>query len=175
MPRADAVVLGLGNSILRDDAVGLLVARRVTSVLRAGDGVDVLFNERGGMDVLDAISGYRRAVLVDAIKTGRVEAGTLLLLDPDRLPPTRRLSGLHDLDLPAALELAARLDMPRPEVIRILAVEILDDLEFGEECSEPVARAVEGAARAALALARGLPPPDDVPLFLVDQEEGSHV
>ena len=172
MAARDTVILGLGNSILRDDAVGLLVARRLQELLDGGvtGSFDVKFNERGGMDVLDAISGYRRAILLDAIKTGRVDAGTLLLLDPELLPPTRRLSGLHDLDLPATLDLADKLGIDRPDEIQILAVEILDDLEFGEECSEPVAAAIQPAAKVALALAQGLPLPEDVPIFFVDQE-----
>ncbi len=168
MSQASVVVLGLGNSILRDDAVGLLVADRVRDLLADDDSVDVVYNERGGMDVLDAITGYSRAVLIDAIKTGKVEPGSLLVLDPDRLPPTRRLSGLHDLDLPAALELAGTLGIERPAQIRILAVEIIDDLEFGEQCSGPVQRAIDPAARVVVALAKGLPEPDDVPLFFVE-------
>ena len=156
------ILVGLGNSILRDDAVGLLVARRVRELLSPGEELVVAENERGGMDVLDLVSGFDRAVLVDAIKTGQVPAGSLILLAPEDLPQTRRLGGLHDLDLPAALELADRLGLERPAQIRVLAVEIQEDLTFGEECTAAVAAAVEPAARVALSLALGRPMPEDI-------------
>jgi len=148
------VILGLGNSILRDDAVGLLVAQRASTLLDGGDGIDIVLNERGGMDVLDLVSGYDRAILVDAIKTGQVEPGALVLVPWDEIPPTRRLSGLHDLDLPSAMELADRLGMERPGELVVLGVEIEDDMEFDEHCTPRVEAAVDLAARAVLSMAR---------------------
>ncbi|MCD6497952.1 MAG: hydrogenase maturation protease [Deltaproteobacteria bacterium] len=108
----------------------------------------------GGMDVLDLVSGYDRAILVDAIKTGQMEPGSLVLVPWDEIPPTRRLSGLHDLDLPSAMELADRLGMERPRELVVLGVEIEDDMEFDEHCTPRVEAAVDLAARAVLSMAR---------------------
>jgi len=159
------VILGLGNSILRDDAVGLLVAQRAEVLLDGAAGIDVALNERGGMDVLDVIGGYDRAILVDAIKTDQVEPGTLVLVPPDQLPPTRRLSGLHDLDLPAAIELADRLGMARPREMVILAVEIADDMEFAQDCTPRVEAAVDKAAQVVVAMARRETIPEGIDLY----------
>jgi len=168
-----AVLVGLGNSILRDDAVGLLVARRAKQLLGDEASVKVVENERGGMDVLDLIAGYRRAVLVDAIKTGSLPPGSLILLTPEELPQTRRLAGLHDLDLPAALELADIMGLERPKEIFILAVEIQEDLTFGEDCTPAVAAAVEPAARVAERLAQDRVLPDDVRIHrIATSDEG---
>ncbi len=172
-----AILVGLGNSILRDDAVGLLVVRRARDFLRQDTSVAVVENERGGMDVLDLVAGYDRAVLVDAIKTKRVPPGSLILLRPEDLPQTRRLGGLHDLDLPLALELADRMGLDRPEEIWILAVEIEEDLTFGEKCTPAVAAAVEPAARTAVHLVTGRPLPDGILVHrgAAASKETSHV
>lgn len=159
-PNARTVILGLGNSILSDDAIGILVARAARELLCDCCWVEIAENERGGMDVLDEIGPYRRAILVDGIKTGKNPPGTLLMLSPTELQPTRRLSGFHDLDFPTAIKLAERLSLPIPEEINILAVEIVDDINFGEECTPEVAAAITSAAQVVASLARGdsIPP-----------------
>jgi len=167
------VILGLGNSIVCDDAVGLLVARSAASQLEAEDSILVRENERGGMDVLDAILPFGRAVIVDAIKTGRRPPGSIYLIEPTQLPPTRRLCGLHDLDLPTALELAAKLEIATPAEIFIVAVEIVEDLQFGEECTPDVQRAIRPAAETVLALARGEPIPSEI--TVIEIKESTHV
>lgn len=153
--RPSTVILGLGNSILSDDAVGILAAREAGKLLEGCEDVVIAENERGGMDVLDEIGPYERAVLVDGIKTGRKPPGTIFLLSAREFIPTRRLSGFHDLDLSTALELARRLGLPVPEEIIVLAVEINDDVNFGEKCSPEVAAAISKAAAVATAKALG--------------------
>ena len=148
------VILGLGNSILSDDAVGILVARAARELLCDCCWVEIAENERGGMDVLDEIGPYERAVLIDGIKTGKNPPGTLLMLSPTELQPTRRLSGFHDLDLPTAIKLAQRLSLPIPKEINVLAVEIEDDINFSEECTPKVAAAVLSAAQVVASLAK---------------------
>ena len=57
------LVLGLGNDILGDDAVGLLAARRLRAFLPAS--VDVLEAAGGGIGLLDVLEGYDCALLLD--------------------------------------------------------------------------------------------------------------
>jgi hypothetical protein len=63
------------------------------------------------------------------------------------------------------MELARRLNLSLPEEITVLAVEIEDDLTFGEECTSRVAEAIDPAARATLALAMGEPMPQGVDVY----------
>ena len=62
------LVLGLGNDILGDEAVGLLAARRLRALLP--ESVDVVESGGGGLDLLDVLEGYDRAILLDSILTG---------------------------------------------------------------------------------------------------------
>ncbi len=160
--RSGTVILGLGNSILSDDAVGILAAREAGKLLDGCPGIVTAENERGGMDVLDEIGPYERAVLVDGIKTGRKPPGTIFLLSAREFIPTRRLSGFHDLDLSTALELARRLGLPIPGEIFVLAVEIIDDVNFGDKCSPEVEAAISKVAAAAAAKALGRPIPNEI-------------
>ena len=75
----NTLVLGLGNPILGDDAVGLHVMR---AVRRIGPHLpDVEYRERcvGGLDLLFEIEGFERLVLVDAMINGGREVDDGLL------------------------------------------------------------------------------------------------
>jgi hydrogenase maturation protease len=61
------VVVGLGNPVLTDDAVGLQVAEVLAERL-AGTAVDVIQASWGGMRFIDLLAGYDRAVIVVEIE-----------------------------------------------------------------------------------------------------------
>ena len=62
------LVLGLGNPILSDDGVGLRVARAVESQLSQQE-ITVMETSMGGLSLLDLLTGYDRAIIIDAIQT----------------------------------------------------------------------------------------------------------
>ena len=64
--RRSVLVLGLGNPILTDDAVGLVVARRVRAALTPEDDIEVEEAEVAGFALLDLLAERRAAVIVDA-------------------------------------------------------------------------------------------------------------
>jgi hydrogenase maturation protease len=66
------LVLGLGNPLLGDDAVGLKVAALVRERLGGAPGVDVEEEEAGGLRLMERMTGYDRAILVDAAATAGV-------------------------------------------------------------------------------------------------------
>ena len=98
------LVLGMGNPILSDDGVGLLVARRLAE-MPLPDGVEVLESEVGGLRLLELVRGFTRSIIIDALKTrprarrGRrayeakdFERRPSLRLRPLHRPATRRSS-----------------------------------------------------------------------------------
>ena len=85
-PRTKPVlVLGLGNDILSDNAVGLNVAREIRRRLRDADGIEVQETSEMGLALLDYIVGFENLVLVDAVQTGQAAPGFLHQWDPSRL------------------------------------------------------------------------------------------
>lgn len=142
------LVLGLGNPLLGDDAVGLKVAALVRDRLNGAPDVDVEEEEAGGLRLMERMTGYDRAVLVDAAVTGG-KPGTITRLTPDDLP-TQRTAVAHGIDLPRALALGRQLGYPMPSEVRIVAIEAESVLEFRHEMTPAVAAAVEPAVAAVL-------------------------
>jgi hydrogenase maturation protease len=135
------LILGLGNPILSDDGVGCRVAAALKDRL-AGREVDVLEAGVAGLDSLDLLAGYDRAIIIDAIQTASGTPGRISRLETEALAATRHSGTPHDVNLATALELGRRLGLPLPEQIIIFAIEALDVTSFGETCTPAVAAAV---------------------------------
>ncbi len=70
------VVLGLGNPILTDDGVGLRVARELEGRLDQQEAT-VMETSLAGLNMLDLLAGYDRAIIIDAIQTIGGKAGQI--------------------------------------------------------------------------------------------------
>lgn len=139
------VVVGLGNPILSDDAVGLHVAQEVAARSTPG-WATVLESSRGGLDLVDLIAGYGEAHLIDALLTDAWEPGEIVRLGLDRLPTSLTLGSSHEVDLPTAMELARRLGYEVPSRLTIWAIAVVDPFTVSERLSPEVAAAVTGCA-----------------------------
>ena len=145
-PDCPTVVVGLGNPVLSDDGVGLHVAQRLETVLSQAAGVEVLQDVRGGLQLMERLIGYSRAVVIDAIQTGAAP-GTIHVLSPSDLP-TRNSGSAHDASFVVALEMGRRLgaELPSNENIRLVGIEADDVATFSEECTPVVQAAIPQAA-----------------------------
>jgi hydrogenase maturation protease len=135
------VVVGLGNPLLTDDAVGIRVAELLAPRL-AGRGVDVVQSSWGGMRFIDLLAGYDRAIIVDAIEWGRGPPGTVYRLTAAEAIPTVRAVSFHDLSLGTAMALGRSLDIPLPAETVFFAVEALETRTFGESLTPAVEAAL---------------------------------
>ena len=135
------LVLGLGNELLADDAVGILAARDLSE--RLGAQADVVESSLSGLALLDLLIGYRRAIMIDAIHTGRASPGTITRLSREDLSrvlaPTPHYAGLPEL-----FALARRLELEFPQELVIFAVEVEDPLTVGGPMTPAVRRALPG-------------------------------
>jgi hydrogenase maturation protease len=145
------LVIGLGSPLLTDDSVGLKVAQEVRRQLTPDGDVTVDEDVRGGLHLMERLTGYDRAIIVDAIVTGAAP-GTIHQLTPDDIP-TQRSASQHDVNLPTALELGRQLGvhLPASKDILLVGIEADDILTFSEECTPPVAAAIPRAAQVVLA------------------------
>ena len=150
-PTRRTLVLGLGNPLLCDDAVGLYVARWLRDALKAVPGVEVAEDYCGGLRLMERLIGFDRAIIVDARRSGAA-AGAVVLLPA--LALTEHCACIHDVDLSTALELGRRSGAALPSLgdIRVVAVEAADVHSFGEECTAAVAASIPLAAGAVLDL-----------------------
>lgn len=116
--RRSVLVLGLGNPLRGDDAVGPRVVEEL-SRRDLPEGVTVLDGGTGGLDLLRILERWERAVIVDAADVGR-EPGRFVRFAPDRArltPTTGYRFSLHHAGLGEALRLADALDLPLPEMV----------------------------------------------------------
>jgi hydrogenase maturation protease len=159
MNRMKTLVLGLGNPILRDDAIGLRVVRALQPQLERLPDVDFAEDYHGGLRLMERMIGYDRAIIVDAICSGS-RPGTVLHLGPEDIP-TQHSASTHDVNLPTAMTLGYRsgAHLPALEAIRLVAVEAVDVLNFGEDLTPEVEAAIPGAMQAVLALLHPDPDP----------------
>lgn len=142
------VVLGLGNPVQRDDAVGLRVAERLKEILRVDPvaGVDVLVSTRAGFELIDILQGYEHAVIVDCLELPEPVPGRVRKLDLERFAGSARLNAAHEISIVTAFELAARLGIAMPRAVEIFAIEALDVRTLDEGLTEAVAASVEPLA-----------------------------
>jgi hydrogenase maturation protease len=158
MTAAGVLVLGLGNDLLGDDAVGLHVARDVRSRLAGAAGCAVRETMEMGLALLDEIVGCEHLILVDAIETGKAPPGHIHEFDADALAG-RRIAAPHFVGVVETLALGRTLGLTMPRDVRIFAIEVKDALTLSVSLTPEVQRAVGLAAGRITALALGLAPP----------------
>jgi len=144
------IVLGVGNPILRDDGAGIHVANQLKQHI---NDPDVTIDEAltGGMNLLDLIVGYDKAILIDVVNIKNVENGEVkrfLLSDLS----SAHSNNPHDVSLLEALKLAEKIGEDRiPREIVIIGI-VLKEMpyEFGEKLSQKIAAAVPKAVEMTL-------------------------
>jgi hydrogenase maturation protease len=151
------VIIGLGNPILTDDSVGVKVSRAIKEHLnyqdepvRGNDTIDVKEIYAGGIRLMDAMTGYDRACIVDAMVTGSSDPGAMREFGLDELCSTRNIVCQHDTNLSTAIELGRMLKMHLPSTIKIWGIEAGDVTSFSEQLTDEVEHAVPVAVKAIL-------------------------
>ncbi len=133
------LVLGLGNELLSDDGLGLLTVRK----LREENGARADFVEcsLSGMALLEIFVDYDKAIIVDAVKTGKNAPGTIYEYNPEDLGPVFAPSP-HYSGLPELLSTAAQLGLDYPDEIKIFAMEVEDPYTIGGGLTKPVEKSL---------------------------------
>lgn len=150
----ETAVIGMGNPILTDDAVGVRLAAEAARELEGRPDIAVIEEcSVGGLNLIDVFTGYSRVIVFDGIHTRGGRPGDWYHFTAARLRSTAHLSNVHDANLATALALGRELGVPLPddEQIHVLAVEIEDDETFGTELSPALTRAYPACRAAILA------------------------
>ena len=145
------LILGLGNSLLSDDSVGLKVVAQLRPLLAGRPDLEVDEDYWGGLRLMERLVGYDRAILVDAICTGAAP-GTIHHLAVDSIP-TQHSASAHDANLATALALGrqAGAQLPADSAILLVGIEAEDIITFSEQCTPQVQAAIPRAVDAVMA------------------------
>jgi hydrogenase maturation protease len=142
---ASTRVIGLGNTILSDDGVGVYAARLLAPLVCASGSIDVVESEVAGFALLELMHGFRRVALIDAICFDDVAPGTVVRLSADDLRTSLRIRSVHEIDLPTALALGRQLGFSMPEQVVIFGIQAADCWTLGEGLSLAVRQGMQRA------------------------------
>lgn len=116
-------MLGLGNDLLGDDAIGLRVARSLAGRLTHRPHIVVKESDEMGLSLLDLVVGFEALVVVDAIQTTQAHPGAIQRLNGGELDLTTPVSP-HFFGVGEMIALGRELGLAVPSQVRIFAIEI---------------------------------------------------
>jgi hydrogenase maturation protease len=142
------IVIGLGNEFRRDDAIGLIAARRLRE-----QGIAAQEHEGDLAGLIDLWRSADGLILIDAVKSG-ASPGTVHRRDVSATPLDLEVfkSSTHALGLADAVELSRMLGT-LPSRVLVFGVEVRD-VRAGVGLSLEVERALPGLLEEVLACAK---------------------
>jgi hydrogenase maturation protease len=150
------VILGIGNTLLSDEGVGVHAADALRAAYALPENIEVIDGGTAGMELLDPLCGVDLLVVLDAVKAKRAP-GTVVTLRGKEVPVFFRSKlSPHQVsicDVLASLEFTG--DAPKELVL--IGCEPLS-LELGTELTPTVAEKVPEMVAAVVAqlAARGI-------------------
>lgn len=144
-----AVVLGMGNMLLKDEGIGVHVAHALQEAPLPGN-MELEILDGGTLpDMVAAIGEVDKLVIVDAVKGGD-EPGAIYRFRPEDIRMgNEMLTSLHQMNLLEELWLTERFGQKPGEVV-IIGVEP-EDMSLGLELSEKLQQRVPQIIKIVLA------------------------
>jgi len=132
------LLVGMGNPILCDDAVGVRLAQAFKRELNQVPDIDIIEEcSVGGLNLLDLFQGYDRVIILDSFRTTGGKPGDWHAFTAPSLCESIHLTNIHDTNFATALALGRAMGMvlPAPSDILIFGVEIKENMLFSESMS----------------------------------------
>lgn len=135
-----AVVLGIGNTILTDEAAGVRVVEALEGEFKLPGNVLAIDGGTSGMEMIEELSNLDFLIVVDVVRTGAAP-GTLVKIAGADIPIFFRSKlSPHQIALPDVLASLELLDAMPKEII-VLGVEPVS-LELGMEMTSTVSERI---------------------------------
>lgn len=118
----NTLILGIGNLLLSDEAVGVRIIERLQRDYRFPDNVELMDGGTAGMELLEYLACRDHLIVVDAVLSGNAP-GTVITLHDDEVPAmfSRKISP-HQLGLSDVLS-ALRLTDEFPKQLTLIGIE----------------------------------------------------
>jgi hydrogenase maturation protease len=146
------ILIGLGNPILGDDAVGWKVVEQVEQQLQQlrheiQGTLDIEYLSIGGLGLMEHLVGYDRAIIVDAIFSGKAAPGTIStqMLEEIFDATSGHTISVHDTSLQDAINLAQKIGVHMPKKLIVLGIETDSIDNFSETLTAHVEAAIPRA------------------------------
>jgi hydrogenase maturation protease len=152
--RPSIIVLGIGNTLMQDDGIGVWAVRGLAERYEIPTHVQLIEGGIAGLRLLPYFSGVGHLLIIDAVR-GSGPPGTVYHLDPSDLPKGRRpFMSAHEVGILETLS-AAELLGSCPQT-RILGVQPNETDSVGLELTPPLQKALPRVMAAAAEMLRGL-------------------
>ncbi len=131
-----SIIIGLGNPIVGDDAIGIKVMEHIRDAFSPIKNTEILADVSiAGLGLVELIRGYDSVILVDSIQTGKNTVGTVIQLQSEEFSLALHTSHYHNIDIFTALEFGNQMYDDVPKEIKIIGIEIINPMEFSDELS----------------------------------------
>ncbi|MEN3045045.1 MAG: hydrogenase maturation protease [Candidatus Hydrothermales bacterium] len=127
------VIIGLGNTIRGDDGIGIYITGFLSKKFK--DLVDVVSTEEMGLSLLDFLSPYKKAVIIDSIYTGKQDTGNIYVFNGKNINDSE-LKSNHYIGIPELIHVARKLRLPFPKEILIIGISVEDPFTIRPTISE---------------------------------------
>lgn len=145
-PLPPILILGLGNSLIADDAVGHFVIARLLELLPDSPYIECVAIEESGLSLLDWIIDRKLLIIIDAMLTGKNPPGHWEEFSIENLHHRSPLAP-HFLGLSDIIDLAKIIGLNLPPQIIIIGIEVADIFTVGGNLTQPVLNAIEPVTR----------------------------
>jgi hydrogenase maturation protease len=138
------LIIGVGNLFRGDDAVGILVARKIEKLNLDKVCVTELSGE--GTSLMEAWSCYERVIIADAVSSGE-SPGSIKRLDVSKnsIPANYFSCSSHNFGVAEGIEMARTLDQ-LPKHVELFGIEG-KNFQPGESLSPEMDKAIESTVQ----------------------------
>jgi hydrogenase maturation protease len=136
------LILGLGNPILSDDGIGLILTRNLEGKIPGADTTSITL---AGLELLDILVGYDHVFLIDAATGTGGKPGELAeLRDGNHALHLFTSHGVNFFDL---LKMGREAGLKMPEPAAVFGIEIGNATDFSTQLSPAMLSALPGLER----------------------------
>ncbi|MGZ5562255.1 MAG: hydrogenase maturation protease [Halobacteriota archaeon] len=137
-------ILAAGNYLMADDGVGIHILEKLEQMNRSD--VELVNVGVGGLAILDYMEDTDYVIIIDAVRRGGGEPGSIYKFTDKELPPANLfMMSLHDLSLVDTLRLGREIQPElMPKNITIIGIEVEKVEGICTDLSPRVEAAIDG-------------------------------
>jgi hydrogenase maturation protease len=139
------LVLGIGNIICGDDAVGIYVARVLKEKIQYA-GLDIKETSEAPLNLLDVMVDYEKVIIIDSIHAKDGTPGQIYRFTQNDLNKTSISSLSHNVGLPRIFSLGEGMGLKMPVHTVYYGIQI-EKASFGEELSPKIKETIPKAVK----------------------------
>ncbi len=136
--RKNTLILGLGNLLLGDDRLGLLLVEDLQKNSRLRQKASFFCSSQSGLYLLDLLIGYQCVIFIDTISCAREAAGQVQRIALKKSAATVYGSSPHYIGIHSMIALGNRLHLNMPKELWLIGITVNEGLQIEEGLSKEI-------------------------------------